>query len=165
VGTGTAKQNQSNMAGTTTTGSAMFPAKLTNDATTQAITQVVQQIEAAPLPTPAENKPVAAPVVGLETPTRPQLSQAQRDKLDALGRQLDNLKARTAAVNNSLNTIQRQQGAGYGMRGDIAARQASMNLNLSKADEAFKAEDLDRASRFAAMTEADLRALETFLGQ
>jgi curli biogenesis system outer membrane secretion channel CsgG len=61
VGTGTAKQNQSNMAGTTTTGSAMFPAKLTNDATTQAITQVVQQIEAAPLPNIASATPPPPP--------------------------------------------------------------------------------------------------------
>lgn len=64
VGTGSAKQNQSNMQGSSTTGSTMFPAKLTADATSQAITQVVAQIEAAPLPTvAAEYKPAPPPPV------------------------------------------------------------------------------------------------------
>jgi curli biogenesis system outer membrane secretion channel CsgG len=66
VGTGTAKQNQSNVQGTSTTGSTMFPAKLTSDATTQAVSQVVAQIESAPLPTVAtEYKPAAAPVAAV----------------------------------------------------------------------------------------------------
>jgi curli biogenesis system outer membrane secretion channel CsgG len=62
VGTGTAKQNQSNIQGTSTSGSTMFPAKLTSDATAQAINQVVTQIEAAPLPTVAAAAPPPPPV-------------------------------------------------------------------------------------------------------
>jgi hypothetical protein len=128
---------------------------------------------AASRPGPAAPLPRHAAVVGTviiqpgpQPPARPQLSQEQKDKLDALEPQIDGLKARAAAVNNSLNTMQRQQQSqGYGMRGDIVAKQSSMNLNLGKADQAFRAQDADRAERFAALAEPDIKALETFLGR
>ena len=124
----------------------------------------------SPAQTPPSQRPTT--VVGAVVltapagPARPQLSQEQKDKLDALEPRIDGLKARAAAVNNSLNTMQRQQqSSGYGMRGDIVAKQASMNLNLGKADQAFRAQDPDRAERFTDLTETDVKALETFLGR
>jgi hypothetical protein len=54
---------------------------------------------------------------------------------------------------------------GLSLRGDMAAKQFSMNNNLGKAKQALAAQDPDRASRFAALTEPDLKALETFLGR
>jgi serine/threonine-protein kinase len=125
------------------------------------------------LPARAAARPSQTAVVGTvivqpgpQPPARPQISQEQKDKLDALEPQIDGLKSRAAAVNNSLNTMQRSmQRDGLGLRGDIVAKQASMNLNLGKAEQAFNAQDPDRASRFAALTEPDVKALETFLGR
>ena len=98
-------------------------------------------------------------------PARPPISRELKDKLDVLEPEIDGLKTRAAAVNNSLNTMQRSmQRNGLGLRGDVAAKQASMNLNLGKTEQAFNTQDTDRASRFAALTEPDVEALETFLG-
>jgi hypothetical protein len=86
--------------------------------------------------------------------------------MDELEHQIDQLTARAAAVNNSLDTMQHQQQAsGYGMRGDIVSRQASMKLNLSKAQDAFEHHDAARAERYAALTQSDLQVLEHFLGR
>ncbi len=86
--------------------------------------------------------------------------------LDEIEHQVDQLTARAAAVNNSLDTMQRQQQAsGYGMRGDIVAKQASMKLNLSKAQDAVEHHDVARAERYATLTQSDLSTLEHFLGR
>jgi curli biogenesis system outer membrane secretion channel CsgG len=71
VGTGTAKQNTSNIQGTSTSGSTMFPAKLTNDATAQAIAQVTAQIEAAPPPTVASEYKAPPPPPVAAAPRTP----------------------------------------------------------------------------------------------
>jgi hypothetical protein len=111
-------------------------------------------------PSPDE-RPIFTP-----PPQKPTLSAEQKDKLDELEPQIDALSARAASVNNSLNTMQRSmQRDGLSLRGDMAAKQFSMNNNLGKAKQALAAQDPDRASRFAALTEPDLKALETFLGR
>jgi hypothetical protein len=51
------------------------------------------------------------------------------------------------------------------LRGDIVSRQMSMNTNLGKAKQAFAQQDPDRTSRYAALTETDVKQLETFLGR
>ena len=109
-------------------------------------------------PTPAPN---AAPTPAAPPPDVPNSAQ-----MDELEHQIDQLTARAASVNNSLDTMQRQQQAsGYGMRGDIVARQESMKLNLSKAQEAFEHHDAARAQRYAALAQSDLQTLEHFLGR
>ena len=86
--------------------------------------------------------------------------------MDQLEHEIDQLTSRAAAVNNSLDTMQaQQQKMGVGMRGDIVSRQASMKLNLSKAQEAFNHGDAGRAQRYADLTQSDLGALEKFLGR
>jgi ABC-type phosphate transport system auxiliary subunit len=86
--------------------------------------------------------------------------------LDKLETEIDQLTARAEAVNNSLDHLQQQQARqGLGLRGDMASRQSSMKLNLSKAQEAVNARDLGRAQRYRDATEADIEALERFLGR
>jgi serine/threonine-protein kinase len=97
-----------------------------------------------------------------------QKESAQNDTaaLDRLETEIDQLTARAEAVNNSLDRLQQQQARqGSGLRGDMASRQSSMKLNLSKAQEAVNARDLGRAQRYRDATETDLEALERFLGR
>ena len=69
-------------------------------------------------------------------------------------------------MNSSLDTLQRQQQAeGYGLRGDIAAKQSSMKINLAKAQDAIGQNDAARAKRYAGMASTDVEALERFLGR
>ncbi len=85
--------------------------------------------------------------------------------LDAAEREADQLSNRAAAVNNSLDHLQQQQSAaGYGLRGDIAARQASMKNNLAKAQNAVQSGDLTRARKYMDLAQSDVDALEHFLG-
>jgi eukaryotic-like serine/threonine-protein kinase len=85
--------------------------------------------------------------------------------LDAAERDADQLSNRAAAVNNSLDHLQQQQSAaGYGLRGDIAARQASMKNNLAKAQSAVQSGDLTRARKYMDLAQSDVDALEHFLG-
>ena len=87
-------------------------------------------------------------------------------ELDAVEHEIDQLSSRAAAVNSSLDNLQRQQQAsGYGLRGDIVSKQASMQASLAKAQEAIEHNDVARAKRYAAMTDADVEALEKFLGR
>jgi len=85
--------------------------------------------------------------------------------LDAAERDADQLSNRAAAVNNSLDHLQQQQSAaGYGLRGDISARQASMKNNLAKAQSAVQSGDLTRARKYMDLAQSDVEALEHFLG-
>jgi hypothetical protein len=79
---------------------------------------------------------------------------------------VDQLSNRAAAVSSGLNRLQQQQSAaGYGLRGDMVERGASMNANLAKAEEAMRNGNLMRARRFAKMAENDIDILERFLGR
>jgi eukaryotic-like serine/threonine-protein kinase len=85
--------------------------------------------------------------------------------LDELERDVDQLSNRAAAVDASLDRLQQQQSAaGYGLRGDMAAKQASMKNNLAKAQTAVEHGDAQRAKRYADLAKSDVEALEHFLG-
>ena len=87
-------------------------------------------------------------------------------ELDELERDVDQLTARVGSVNNSLDRLQDQQARqGLGLRGDMAGRQQSMKLNLSKAQDAVSRSDAARAKRYKEATESDLEALEKLLGR
>ena len=93
-------------------------------------------------------------------------AKAKAEELDRVEHEIDQLTGRSAAVNSSLDNLQRQQAAqGFGLRGDIASRQASMKVNLAKAQEAIGRNDLERAKRYSGMAAADVEALEKFLGR
>jgi eukaryotic-like serine/threonine-protein kinase len=84
---------------------------------------------------------------------------------DQMETELDQLSNRAAAVNSSLDRLQQQQSAsGFGLRGDMAAKQASMKGNLFKAEEAMQQHDAARAKKYLELTGRDVEALEKFLG-
>jgi hypothetical protein len=114
----------------------------------------------------ARNNGAPGPNGAAPPPPAPAPDVPNAAALDEIEHQVDQLTARAAAVNNSLDTMQRQQQAsGYGMRSDIVAKQASMKLNLSKAQDAVEHHDVSRAERYAALTQSDLSTLEHFLGR
>jgi serine/threonine-protein kinase len=91
--------------------------------------------------------------------------KARQQQLDALEREADQLSGRAEAVNSSLDRLQQQQNAaGYGLRGDMAARQSNMKANLAKAQDAVGRGDIDRAKRYLELAQSDAEALERFLG-
>jgi serine/threonine-protein kinase len=88
------------------------------------------------------------------------------EELDQAEHEIDQLSGRAAAVNSGLDNLKRQQAAaGYGLRGDMAEKQASMKLNVAKAQDAISHNDLARAKRYAALAASDIEALEKFLGR
>lgn len=112
---------------------------------------------------PTQPAPQAAPP---PSAAQPAISPATKQRLDDLEVRLDQLDARASAVNNSLNNMQRSmRSQGLGMRGDMVARQTSMNTSLSKAHQALGEKDPDRGERFAAQAESDVKQLEEFLGR
>jgi serine/threonine-protein kinase len=101
----------------------------------------------------------------MDAPSSPPQPSADTANLDEMEHEIDQLSNRAAAVNNSLDRLQQQQSAaGYGLRGDMAARQSSMKNNLSKAQDAVEHGDAARAKRYMTMAEGDVEALERFLG-
>lgn len=108
----------------------------------------------------------AVPAQGLEAGSNATPAANDAASLDAAEREADQLSNRAAAVNNSLDHLQQQQSAaGYGLRGDIAARQASMKNNLAKAEGAVQTGDLQRARKYMDLAQSDIEALEHFLGR
>jgi hypothetical protein len=123
-----------------------------------------------PRPKKLSSQAIAA---GQQPPTPPETANqaASPDQVapaidrDEVERQIDQVSNRAAAVNGSLDRLQQQQSAaGYGLRGDMAAKQASMNTNLSRAESAMQRGDLATAQKHAAVAEGDAEALEHFLG-
>jgi eukaryotic-like serine/threonine-protein kinase len=91
---------------------------------------------------------------------------ANQEALDRLETELDELSARATAVNGTLDRLKAEQArAGYGLRGDMAARQQTLNTNLGRAEEAFDRKDLARAQRYKTLAQNDLEVLEKFIGR
>src|SRR5262245_42824574 len=85
---------------------------------------------------------------------------------DQLETEIDQLFVRAGAVERGLNIFQQEQAnQGLGLRGDMAARQESMKLNLSRVQQAMEQRDGVRAQRFKTLAERDVEALERFLGR
>jgi serine/threonine protein kinase len=96
------------------------------------------------------------------TPPPPDNSAA----LAELEQLVDNLSAREASVNSSLENLRQQQAAqGVGLRGDMAAAQERMKIHIAKAQAAMQDRDVERAQKQADQAEADLEKLEKFLGR
>ena len=86
--------------------------------------------------------------------------------LDEVEHEVDLLSNRADAVNSGLDRLQQQQSsAGYGLRGDMVAKQASMKNNLSKAQDAIEHGDSARAKKYANLAQSEVEALEHFLGR
>ena len=98
-------------------------------------------------------------------PTSQAAPSDSAEQLDELERAADQLSNRAEAVNSSLDHLQQQQNsAGFGLRGDMVARQASMKANLSRAEEAIQHGDLARTKKYLDLAGSDVEALERFLG-
>ncbi|HXM21984.1 MAG TPA: protein kinase [Terriglobales bacterium] len=109
--------------------------------------------------------PESPPAQNAEVGANPGETASNSINRDEVEHQIDQLSSRAAAVNSSLDRLQQQQSiAGYGLRGDMAAKQASMKTNLSKAESAVERGDLPAAKKRADMAESDVEALEHFLG-
>jgi len=107
----------------------------------------------------------ATPVQSFDTSANAAPAANDAASLDAAEREADQLSNRAVAINSSLDRLQQQQSAaGYGLRGDIAARQASMKNNLAKAQSAVQSGDLQRARKYMDSAQSDVEALEHFLG-
>ena len=120
-------------------------------------------VSARPAYTPPQQPPQPAPAT---KPAPAAISPELQTQLDNLELRIDQDSGKASAINNSLNTMQSQmQKDGMSLRGDVAAQQSSMNLNLSKAQKALDAHDADRADRFASLTEQDIAQLQKFLGR
>ena len=87
-------------------------------------------------------------------------------EVDELEHRIDQFSARAAAINNSLDRMQKQQAAsGYGLRGDMVTAQASMQLNLQKAQSLMEHGDPVKAKKYADVATANAETLEKFLGR
>jgi serine/threonine protein kinase len=142
-------------------------------ASTPASTQPAQASSMAAKPSPVHPRKTSA--IKNAMPTLPagvaaaadsQKIQDDSAELDQLEQQVDQLSNRAAAVNSSLDRLQQEQSAsGYGLRGDIVSRQASMKTNLSRAQDAVERGDVERAKKYVKQAESDVEALEHFLGR
>jgi hypothetical protein len=98
-------------------------------------------------------------------------SQSESDgsaakQLEELQDEIDHLAARVASVNASVDRLKQEQAAsGFGLRGDMAERQESMKINLSRAQDAAEHSDTAKAKKYYDRTTTDLEALESFLGR
>jgi serine/threonine-protein kinase len=91
---------------------------------------------------------------------------ASNAEMDEVEHEVDQLVTRAAAVNSGLDRLQQQQSAaGYGLRGDMVAKQASLKTNLAKAQDAVEQGDVQRAKKYSGLAQADAEALEHFLGR
>jgi len=107
-------------------------------------------------PTAADNARAAAEAA----------ARAKEQALEQVEQEVDQLFSRSAAVNSSLERLQHEQAAaGYGLRGDISSRMASMKVNLARAQDAIARKDEVRAKKYADVAAADVEALEKFLGR
>lgn len=113
-------------------------------------TPVKAKAERAPQPDAAGPDPNAPPAIDM----------------DALEHEIDQITARAGSVNSGLDGLRAQQARdGLGLRGDIAQRQESMKLNVQKAQDAVTRGDGVRAKRYSDLANADIEALEKFLGR
>jgi serine/threonine protein kinase len=107
----------------------------------------------------------AAALARVDAGPTSQAAPGDSAQLDELERAADQLSNRAEAVNSSLDRLQQQQNsAGFGLRGDMVARQASMKANLSRAEEAIQRGDLARSKRYLDLAGSDVEVLERFLG-
>lgn len=87
-------------------------------------------------------------------------------QLEELEHQADQLSGREAAIDASLDSLQRQQTTqGLQLRGDMVAAQARLRTYLGKALEALQTQDLKSAKKYLALAEPEAEKIETFLGR
>jgi serine/threonine-protein kinase len=127
-------------------------------------------VPAAPAPAPVAPVAQEDPAIA-----RARMEAAQKERAEAARKaallkeaenQTDNLEARSAAITQSLNNLRRaQQSQGYGLRGDIVQAEQMMQINLSRAQSALQAGNVDQAKEYLDKAETQATILERFLGR
>lgn len=115
-----------------------------------------------------QKKQLAAAPTVLQSPavTVPAVPTVDTAALNEAENDIDQLTSRAASIDTGLANLQRQQAAaGYGLRGDMAEKQAAMRLNIAKAQQAVRDKDVERAKKYAATATINIEALEKFLGR
>src|SRR6266852_2158039 len=93
-------------------------------------------------------------------PPRPDPAQ-----IAELDHEMDQITSREAAVNASLDSLQRAQSAqGLQLRGDIVAAQQRMQTYAAKAQSALQAQDIEKTKKYLELMETELGKIEKFLG-
>ncbi|HXY14210.1 MAG TPA: protein kinase [Terriglobales bacterium] len=96
------------------------------------------------------------------TVQQPSANEAQLQELE---QEMDQLSSRASSVNDSLDTLRRQQSAqGYGLRGDISSAQQMMKTYMAKAQTALQNQDAKSAKKYLDLAQPQIEALEKFLG-
>lgn len=138
---------------------------------------------------PADAVTVTAPAEATPEPAAPAMQMKQEDPAIARARmeaeqkaraeaarkaalvkeaenQTDQLQARSAAITQGLDNLRRaQQAQGYGLRGDIVQAEQMMQINLSRAQSALQAGNVDQAKEYLDKAETQAMTLERFLGR
>ena len=90
----------------------------------------------------------------------------QRQQLDAMEKEIDQLDSRAAAAEGSIDALEQQlHQTGLGLRGDVVASRASMRTDIARAKQAMEASDAERARHYIDLAHHELEHLETFLGR
>ena len=85
--------------------------------------------------------------------------------MEELEKQADQLSSQASTVNESLDTLRRQQNAqGLSLRADIAAAQELMKTHLAKAQTALQNRDAANAKKYLDLAEGDVTRIDKFLG-
>jgi outer membrane biosynthesis protein TonB len=141
-------------------------------AQTQATTTEQSPASVPPAVAPAKaTKPVREPekkqlTSAAAVPVTPSAPAVDTAALNEVENEVDQLTSRAASVDTGLANLQRQQAAaGYGLRGDMAEKQAAMRLNIAKAQDAVRNKDVERAKKYASVASMNIEALEKFLGR
>jgi len=101
-----------------------------------------------------------------EIAAQQQAALEHKKLLDSMETEIDQLDARAATVESSLDTLEQQMhSSGLGLRGDMVAARSSMRTDMTKAKQAMDAGDTERARHFLDMAHHELEKLEAFLGR
>jgi serine/threonine-protein kinase len=101
-----------------------------------------------------------------EIAAQQQAALEHKKLLDDMETATDQLDARAATVESSLDTLEQQlHQQGLGLRGDMVAARANMRNDIAKAKQAMDSGDTDRARRFLDMAHREMEKLEGFLGR
>ena len=90
---------------------------------------------------------------------------ADQQALKQLEEESRQLSTRMAASDASLNTMKNAQvQQGFGLRGDIAAAQERLHMNMGRLDAAIESGDLKSARKFMELCDRDASTIDNFLG-
>jgi serine/threonine-protein kinase len=95
-----------------------------------------------------------------------QTPPASSAQLEALEQQADQLSSQASSVNDSLDSLRRQQSSqGLSLRGDIASAQELLKTHMAKAQAALQNRDAAGAKKYLDLAEGDVARIDKFLGR